>query len=149
MNIEVIDSFRNEYFFLSNFSPCRIRYKDDLYLTVEHAFQAAKSLNKKERLKIRNAKTPNEAKGLGRAVKLRPGWDGIRIPIMRRLLLKKFKDSKLKRLLLNTEDIILIEGNYHHDYFWGVCNNRGKNNHGKLLMEIRTIYQMEMEDSNG
>jgi len=38
-----IDSFRDKYFFLSNFYDCKICYEDEYYASVEHAFQAAKT----------------------------------------------------------------------------------------------------------
>jgi len=38
-----IDSFREKYFFLSNFYECKICYEDEYYASVEHAFQAAKT----------------------------------------------------------------------------------------------------------
>lgn len=43
-----IDKFRGEYFFLSNFAPCKVTYKGKVFPTVEHAFQAAKCLDEDE-----------------------------------------------------------------------------------------------------
>ena len=31
----------------------------------------------------------------------------------------------------------LIEGNWWHDYYWGVCSGRGKNKLGEILMRVR------------
>ncbi|MEK6662121.1 MAG: NADAR family protein, partial [candidate division NC10 bacterium] len=46
--------------------------------TVEHASQAAKTLNPALRVRIREASTPGEAKRLGRAIARRLEWDTVR-----------------------------------------------------------------------
>jgi len=51
-----ITQFRFEYKFLSNFFETPIEFENEIYPTVEHAFQAAKTLNLNERIKTR-AKT--------------------------------------------------------------------------------------------
>jgi predicted NAD-dependent protein-ADP-ribosyltransferase YbiA (DUF1768 family) len=57
---------------------------------------------------------------------------------MRQLLEQKFAPGKtLTRRLIETYPDKLIEGNHWGDVFWGVCNGRGENHLGKLLMEIR------------
>lgn len=42
-----------------------------------------------------------------------------------------------------TGDAELIEGNNWGDTFWGVCNGRGENMLGKLLMEIRDYLRAQ------
>lgn len=135
-----IDAFSGEYGFLSNFYPCRVRLDGIEYSSVEHAFQAAKSLIEKERAKIRIAPTPGRAKQLGKQVKLREDWETVKIGIMEELLKQKFINSPMKEWLLETQDADLVEGNYWGDKFWGVCAGEGQNNLGKLLMKIRTEY---------
>ena len=49
----------------------------------------------------------------------------------------------LKEMLLQTGDEELVEGNYWHDVYFGVCScpkcgNKGENHLGKLLMKIRS-----------
>lgn len=78
----IISRFDNEYSFLSNFYPCGITFDNDVYPSVEHAFQAAKTNDKQEREKIRNAETPGKAKRLGRKVRLIDSWNEIRLPTM-------------------------------------------------------------------
>ena len=43
--MKTIDKFKNEHEFLSNFYPSPITIEDITYPTVEHAFQAAKTLD--------------------------------------------------------------------------------------------------------
>jgi predicted NAD-dependent protein-ADP-ribosyltransferase YbiA (DUF1768 family) len=50
---------------------------------------------------------------------------------------EKFKNEELAQLLIDTDDHELIEGNWWHDYFWGVCNGKGENHLGKILMDVR------------
>ena len=143
----MINCFDGKYAFLSNFyiSPCDL--EGILYPTVEHAFQAAKTLDRNERLKIAAAETPGKAKRMGRSVTLRPDWEEIKIDVMRQCLHSKFKDPDLVFALLDTGDEELIEGNTWHDNCWGNCtceqcvNKPGENRLGKLLMEIRKEFR--------
>ena len=135
---ERIESFSGAHAFLSNFHPSPIIYSGTAFATAEHAFQASKTGNSTQREQIRNAKTPGEAKRLGKKVTLRPDWDSIRIKIMGEILRKKFAPgADLARQLSTTDDAELIEGNTWNDRFWGVCKGEGKNNLGKILMQIR------------
>lgn len=133
----VISEFSGKYDFLSNFSKSKIKYEGITYPTVEHAFQAAKSLNNLKRLEIASAPTPGQAKRIGRRVNLRPDWEEVKIDIMRDCLRLKFEIPELREALLNTDNAELIEGNWWGDKFWGMCNGIGENNLGKLLMEVR------------
>lgn len=138
-----IDDFHGKYFFLSNFYNSPIWYKGKLWPTVEHAFQAAK-VDDDTANKILVAKTPGDAKRLGRQGKMCPNWDTYRITVMRECLQRKFLcNDELLKQLLDTGDEELIEGTTWHDNFWGNCtcpkcaNITGENMLGKLLMEIR------------
>ncbi|MBB6003828.1 NADAR family protein [Arcicella rosea] len=64
-------------------------------------------------------------------------WDSKRLYIMTELLILKFSNPILLAKLLETKDKYLIEGNEWNDTFWGVCNNRGRNYLGRILMNIR------------
>ena len=140
--------------FLSNFYPCTVKYDDVAYPSVEHAYQAAKTLNLKEREKfIYAGVTAGRAKAMGDAIKkagkLRADWKEVNMGIMKDLLMQKFLPTRLRRKLLCTFTAELIEGNWWHDTFWGVCEGNckqgphepfGENNLGKLLMEVRGYY---------
>lgn len=132
-----IDSFRGEYSFLSNFHPAKTVYEGIEYPTAEHAFQAGKALDIKVRRVIAGLKSPAEAKRTGRLVDIRPDWESIKITVMRDVIKAKFSNKALMEKLLKTGNAELIEGNNWKDYFWGVCNRKGENWLGKILMEIR------------
>jgi ribA/ribD-fused uncharacterized protein len=119
------------------------------YFTVEHVYQAAKTLDLKERKAIQLASTPGKAKRLGRKANLRPGWDFYKSGIMFDLVFQKFsKNSELKKKLLATEDTELVEGNYWCDIYFGACTcpkhqGAGQNILGKILSEVRKILREE------
>lgn len=134
-----IDSFRDEYAFLSNFYPVQVIGMDGFaYPTVEHAFQAAKTDVPEEQRYIRAAATTSIAKRRGRVVTLRRGWDDMRLDVMRELLANKFRTHpKLRAQLLDTRGQMLVEGNRWGDTYWGVCRGVGYNHLGRLLMKLR------------
>lgn len=135
----MINQFKDNYSFLSNFFPCCVELDGALYPTVEHAFQAAKTTNLEDRIKICAASIPGEAKRLGRKLQLRNDWEAVKIEVMKSLLEKKFQLPALREALLATGDQELVEGNYWGDAFWGfdLNNDRGENHLGKLLMDLR------------
>ena len=133
----MIDSFRGKYKFLSNFFEAGVVFNGIAYPTVEHGFQAAKTNNIELRMLISRAKTPGKAKELGNCVRLRDDWEDVKIGIMKRLVNTKFMRKDLEELLLDTGNEELVEGNNWGDTFWGVCNGKGRNELGKILMELR------------
>ena len=134
---EVIDQFRGEFHWLSNFYSCPVPFEGLTFSNSEAAFQAAKSLDMKERVKFVDL-AAGQSKKLGRRVELRPDWEDVKIDIMRQVLKSKFtQNPELKAKLIATGDAELIEGNNWNDTFWGVCRGKGRNHLGKLLMEVR------------
>ena len=125
------------YEFLSNFHPAPVRLDGVEYPTVEHAYQAAKTMDATERRHVGSAPTPAEAKQRGAAVTLRHDWNDVKVAVMRNLLHQKFADPLLRERLAATRPSALIEGNTWGDRFWGVCDGEGENWLGRVLMEIR------------
>ena len=115
-----ITKFSGDYSFLSNFHHSQVEFEGDIYPTVEHAFQAAKATDPVVRMVVKSARTPGEAKKIGRKVILRPDWEDMKVETMLNLLRSKFSDSTLSRKLLDTGNSELIEGNPWGDRFWGV-----------------------------
>lgn len=127
----------------SDVRSCKNTY---LFHSVEAAFQACKSTTVKDFCKFVMLHTPSEAKKLGREIKLRRDWDAVKLEIMEQLVRQKFTNSEdLSNLLLSTGDQELIEGNYWKDTYWGVCEGRGENHLGQILMKIRIEIQGEIE----
>lgn len=143
-----ITRFIGDFAFLSNFYDSVIFVDGKKFQTVEHAYQAFKTLNAEEFEFIRNAKTPGEAKKLGRKASLRSDWDEVKISFMKKFLIKKFENPFFLSLLLATDNAELIEENYWNDTFWGVCRGKGKNMLGILLMEIREDLKKQTKNEN-
>ena len=140
MAVNKISSFQGDNRYLSNFYPAPFKYKNRMWDTSEHAFQAAKAVNPVDAATIRAASTPGKAKRMGRVIVIRPDWDDIRVQVMDDIVFAKFdQNPSLKQRLLDTEDAELVEGNHWGDDFWGVPHGRhGENHLGKILMSVRS-----------
>ena len=130
-----------DYGWLSNFYPCFINFEGEFYPTVEHAYQAAKTLDLGLRSNIRSSSSPGIAKRRGRKIKpLREDWESVKLDTMRILLRKKFECPVLSKLLIETGDSPIYEDS-NWDYFWGTgsaeATGTGLNWMGKILMEVR------------
>lgn len=139
---KAISGFFGPYRWLSNFWPCKIPFEGVTYPSVEHAYQAAKSLEILERQFIASLPHARDAKAAVRAMRLvrRVDCD----EVMRRLLLLKFDGGinvELREKIKATGNAELVEANYWGDTYWGVDSRTGKgeNRLGKLLMEVREI----------
>ena len=134
---QLINSFRGEFFFLSNFYPVVIWNAGICYPSAEHAYQAAKTFNQAERLAIASLDKSGQAKRAGRIVTLRPDWEQVKLSVMESIVRKKFSLTSLAQKLVNTLPAQLVEGNTWGDRYWGVCNGVGANHLGKILMKVR------------
>lgn len=133
----MIDSFRGEYYFLSNFYNCKVTFEGITYLNNEAAFQSIKTLDMAERKKFADM-DPSTAKRAGRRVSLRSDWEEIKVGVMYDICKAKFtQNEELREKLLATGDEELVEGNDWGDRIWGKVNGVGANNLGKILMRIR------------
>jgi len=138
MSSNNITAFRGPFAFLSNFFPASIEWEGLTYPTVEHAFQAAKTLSLSTRVHIANLPSPQEARQYGRHVDLRADWNTVRLGIMRTLIRFKFSSPDLSQRLVNTLPHRLIEMNAWGDTFWGMTSETvGSNWLGRILMAER------------
>ncbi|ACV50121.1 conserved hypothetical protein [Delftia phage PhiW-14] len=135
----MIDNFKTpETEWLSNMYPCRVLYEGVVYPSAEHAYAAQKAVDWLDREEIAQAKTGYLAKQMGAAVQKRADWDQVKMRVMLEVLRAKFFNNDfLGDKLLATGSQELVEGNWWHDTFWGVCEGVGENHLGKLLMQVR------------
>jgi ribA/ribD-fused uncharacterized protein len=144
----VIDEFRGRWFFLSNFSECKIEFQGIDYPTVEHYYVAMKSnsdqmINGKYytsadfREMIAKIKEPAIVKKIGQQIKVRKDWSEKKLEFMNFAIREKFKDENLAEKLKSTGNSLLVENNLWKDTFWGVFNGKGENHLGKILMKVR------------
>lgn len=135
---ERISGFSGPYRFLSNFYPAKVHLRGVEYLSSEHAYQAAKSKDPAVRETVRSLPTPSAAKTYGKTILLRPDWEQRKVRIMRQIVLDKFtRNPELGQQLIETGDRELVETNHWGDQFWGVCRGIGKNQLGRILMDVR------------
>lgn len=134
----MINRFENKYFFLSNYYNSPVYYNNFIFENAEAAFHAQKTKNKIVQYQFTEL-DPASAKKLGRKIELREDWETVKEQIMYEIVKNKFRNSKLRQLLLETKDEELVEGNWWHDEFWGADINtgKGKNKLGKILMKVR------------
>lgn len=142
----MINEFKGDYRFLSNFFMTTVVFEGDHYPSSEHAYMAAKTTDATIRMQITRCATPKEAKSMGRKIQLRAGWEGMKQQVMQQILLDKFsRNAVIKQKLLDTGDQQLVEGNWWGDKIWGVClkTNQGKNLLGHTLMNVRTLLKQQ------
>jgi ribA/ribD-fused uncharacterized protein len=133
----MINEFRGRYFFLSNFYDAPVMYDGFIFNNNEAAFQSAKVLDRHKRDQFCNIDA-STAKRKGRHVLLRNDWEEIKDEVMYQVVKDKFtRNVELQNRLLDTGNEELVEGNTWNDAYWGVCNGRGKNKLGKILMKVR------------
>ena len=154
-----------KYCCFSNFTPCIVVFDGITYGNTEAAWQAQKTLDKKQREAFAKL-SPSDAKKAGRGklelhdengnslacVKLRADWEDVKYQLMVDICLEKFRhEPKFREILLSTGNDEIIENTTGwHDNIWGNCecdkckNIKGKNLLGKALMEVREILRKEM-----
>lgn len=139
---------------LSNFEKCYIKYRGHLFATTEQAFMWEKAVffnDHESASKILKEENPAKAKKLGREVKNFDDskWSKVCYEIMYKINYEKyFQNTRLKNILLNTGDKMIIEAN-PKDTRWGVGLSaeddrvldesqwQGENLLGKVLMQVR------------
>ncbi len=155
----MINSFTGRYRFLSNFYPVEIEHQGIKYPSVEHYYVAMKVTEMQLidgvyytaadfRELISRIPNPADVKKVGQRIKVRKDWDEKKLDFMTWAVKEKFKDETLAEMLLSTGEQDLIEGNWWHDKFWGICtcpkcNNTGDNNLGNILMRIRDEIKLQ------
>lgn len=144
----MIQGFQGEYRFLSNFWYAEIILpysitafnKDDTFKahTNEHAYQACKALTFLGFTTVLHCDTPGKAKRMGKSITIRDNWNNYRTNTMYLINVAKYTQHReLRKKLLATDNQEIQEVNHWNDQFWGICNGKGENNLGKILMQIR------------
>lgn len=134
--------YEQDFYVLSNFSAFTLMWKGIRFDTSEAAYHWEKftgdSLVQKM---IETAHSAHEAFKIAEAHKefRRPDWDDVKVDIMREILRAKVEQHEyVRRKLLATGERELVENSWR-DSFWGWGPDRaGRNQLGRLWMEIRT-----------
>jgi ribA/ribD-fused uncharacterized protein len=138
--IDSIKGFDGENRFLSNFIGS-VHFEGSWYPSAESAYQAAKVVDPRERKPFQSM-SAGSAKKHGSKIEIRKDWDKVKIEVMSAIVFDKFYLNKdLRKKLIDTGDKYIEETNSWGDTFWGVCDGKGENNLGKILMKIREFWK--------
>lgn len=129
---------------------------DQTFQSVEHFYQAMKAESTLEFQMIASAKTPYEAKKLGRRVDkpfeylvetVADTEELVKLHVMEIGLTYKFEIPEWREKLLSTGEERIIEWNNWGDLYWGadVKTGKGLNHLGLLLEKVREKIKKELE----
>ena len=134
----MIQGFQNEYRWLSNFWLSPFVYRGYRWPTVEHCYVAHKSEEEyfDEVAQDVMDMTAGQAKRHGKNIIMREDFDQIKLYFMHILTGLKYSQNPALAELLKATNLEYIEET--NDTYWGVCNGKGENHLGKIIMNIRT-----------
>ncbi|CAM6001872.1 unnamed protein product, partial [Sphagnum balticum] len=137
-----IDNFNGYFEFLNNDFPAWVHFEDVLYPSVTTAYQASRTEDKQIRQSINEAETYEQLAAIAAKIKNPADWGSRRYKIMESLVRDKFKRNKtIRDKLVETGTRHLInkypKGGDNETY-WGLVNQSGLNNLGKILETVRS-----------
>jgi N-glycosidase YbiA len=139
-NSEMIGFYEGPYYMFSNFSSFAVNWKGKLWMTSEHAYQAAKFLDPILQEKIWNTRSAYDSKILARSFddKKREDWQEINLEIMEEIVRAKLEQHPyIQKKLIESGSKLLVETSPNDD-FWGWGPNKDGQNHlGKIWMKLR------------
>ena len=133
--------FYQRYFYcFSNFSSFKVEWKGVLWMTSEHAYQAAKFNDEKIVKEIRESISAHDSKKTAHKYRdlVREDWDDIKLKIMEKIIEAKLaQHSFIQKRLKETKNREIIEDS-SKDSFWGWGpDKKGENHLGKIWMKLR------------
>lgn len=126
---------------------------NQVFPTVEHFYQAMKTTNIEDFVRIAEERDTWEAKKIGNRVALRPDWDErngiVKYEVMLRGLRVKFAEPLFCDALMDTGERYIAEDS-PTDAVWGLWDPaiqeyRGRNLLGLALMQVRAEFAGELE----
>jgi len=139
--MEPVLFYEHEFYPFSNFSSFKIFWNGFDFMTSEHAYHCEKfPAYPAIQYQIKNARSAHGAFKLAQEYKekRRADWDEVKIGIMKKILHAKVTQHPyVQKKLIDSGNRELIEDSWRDD-FWGWGPNKdGKNQLGKLWMEVR------------
>jgi len=144
------------YGFLSNFERTGFEAESwgekYWYPTNEHYYQSQKANNKRDHDDIVGLSRATQAMELGRAYDhgkylkkyCKDNWKEEHADkVMLKGTRLKYKDPRLRKLLLETGNAILHENN-PTDFYWAIADGTGKTMLGKIIMQVREEIRNEL-----
>ena len=141
MNEDKILFYEGRYYMFSNFSSFAVEWRGVVWMTSEHAYQAAKFVDVDVVERIRLARSAHEAKAISKSNedKKLKNFDDIKVGVMEEILRAKLSQHPyVKESLISTGQREIVEDS-HKDSFWGRGPDwQGRNELGKLWMKLRS-----------
>ncbi|MFA5107001.1 MAG: NADAR family protein [Patescibacteria group bacterium] len=135
-----ISFYETQYYMFSNFSAHAVEYRGDLFMTAEHAYQAAKFDDDAIKSEIQSARSAYAAKEIARQHKTKriSNWDQKKVQIMEEIVRAKYRQhGDVQKALKESGNEEIIE-NSPIDSFWGTgADGNGRNELGKIWMKLR------------
>ncbi len=132
--------YERRFYCFSNFSSFAVWWRNRLWMTVEHAYQAAKFEDSELQLRIQSALSAHDAKTVAHQFlrEWRTDWVKVRLPTMEEILRAKLvQHAFVQKRLIETGDRTIIEDS-PKDSFWGWgSDQKGENHLGMLWMKLR------------
>jgi N-glycosidase YbiA len=139
-NDDAIYFYEGEYYMFSNFSSFAVEYKGKMWMTAEHAYQAAKFEDEEVVDLIHKALSAHDSKKIAHAhkEKLNPVWNSIKVSVMEEIIRSKISlHPYVKEKLLESGVREIVEDS-DKDSFWGRGEDfKGRNELGKVWMRLR------------
>jgi len=136
-----INFYTPKFYVFNNFSAHAIEFRERLYPTSEHAYQAAKCTDPQGQEAIRSARSPLQAKRLANETYKAardPDWGSKKVAVVEEILRAKLAQHPEAQEALRASGHEDIVEDSPTDYFWGVgAAGSGPNMLGKLWMKIR------------
>ena len=139
---KVVGFYEREFYVFSNFSSFQVKWKGKLWLTSEHAYQAAHFFKTAPKLaeKVYKAKSADEAFKIAKmnTDKVSKDWEEKKVAIMEDIVRHKLKQNPyVIYKLIQTGNRYLVEDSPKDDFWgWGPKRN-GRNELGKIWMKLR------------
>ncbi len=128
----------------SNFSAFAVNYNGKVWMTAEHAYQAAKFEDKEVVELIHKSLSAHDAKKVAHAhkEKMNPRWGSVKVSVMENIVRAKIAiHPYVREKLLETGSREIMEDS-HKDSFWGRGPDfKGRNELGKVWMRLREELQ--------
>lgn len=134
--------YERRFYCFSNFSSFAVEWRGRLWMTAEHAYQAAKFTDEDIIQKIFEARSAHDAKRVAHQHihQVREDWDDIKLEVMEEICRAKLAQhafvEKRLREACHLDYLDIIE-NSEMDPFWGWGPDRkGLNHLGKIWMKL-------------
>lgn len=136
-----VPAFRGSYNWLSNYYACNVEGLAIDYASVESGYLCQKYFCAERPSKLTYRELADWRRKEAPLHKQIFDWENKKMFVMAYLLVSKFDcNPGLVSKLLATGNSWIEETNNWNDTYWGVCNGKGQNRLGKLLMLLRNYY---------